>query len=102
MLDFVDVLGFIADLKQQTQVFKWISLCFQISYSAILSFCAGCGGALVLGRGWPYSIGMGLSWVAIVMFVFFVKSPLTRGMLMVAPEDLARKELESEISTTQK
>lgn len=95
-----DPLGFIADIKRNTQLFKWISLIFQMALSSVVSFCGVTGLALVNHSSPTIAIGYGLASVATVLSVFFGSSPLTRGMMLVKPEKLAEEQIKTNIAIT--
>ncbi len=91
----IDPLAFIADLKKETDTFKWVSLIFQMLLSSFVSFCGTTGSALLAGASTPRAIGGGLVSVALVLITFFGSSSLTRGMMLVRPEALAEQEIKT-------
>lgn len=60
--------------------------------------------AVGLGSQHPVviAIGTAMIWVAIVMGVFFRRSPLTKGMLLVGPQAEANQEVKSDVQIVQK
>ena len=101
-LTISDPLKFIADLKDHTKIFQWITLLFQVAVSLMGTFMLACGGALVAKASVPWAIGHGMVWDAIVLAVFTRRSPLLKGMMFVFPSDEARQEIESGIQVIER
>jgi hypothetical protein len=66
----------------------YLTLIFTMGFSFAVSFCAGCGTAWVAGKPMLVGAGSGLLLGASAMTVLFVKSPLTKGMVVVQPNVL--------------
>jgi hypothetical protein len=105
-MNIADPFGAIADIivgvYQTKKIQGWVSLLFQTFYSSVVVFCSACGGSLVASKSWPVSVGLGLIGIATTMVIFFVKSKLTKGMLLVAPTDIVNAEQASHMTEIQK
>ena len=101
-LTISDPLGFIADLKKNTKLFGWVSLIFQLLMSGTVTFLFTTGTALVAHQPTPVAIGEGMIMCAVSLVGVFTLSPLTRGMILVRPEDEAEAELKAKMAVTEK
>ena len=98
----VDLFSWIDQWRKTTKLFAWISLIFQMSFSAFVTFCGVCGGILAAGKPWSVAIGFGLCGVATTLATFFASSDLTRGMMFVRPTQLAQDEIQQSEAITRK
>jgi hypothetical protein len=84
------------------KVQRWISLLFQMLFSAISTFLFICGTSLVASKSWTISIGSGMISAALVLVIFFRRSPLTKDMMAVLPADEAKVEINTDIQVIEK
>jgi hypothetical protein len=105
-MNIMDPFGAIADIivgiYQTKKIQQWASLAFQTAYSSVVGFCFTCGTSLVASKSWPVSIGLGLISIAGIMVTFFVKSKLTKGMLLISPEQIVDAEKSQDLKEIQK
>jgi hypothetical protein len=81
---------------------QWISLIFQTAFSSVVVFCFSCGSSLIASKSWPVSVGIGMVGVAGTMVTFFLKSKLTKGMLLVAPTEVMKVEKDNSLTEIQR
>lgn len=98
----VDPFSWIDQLRKTTKLFEWITLIFQMGFSATVTFLSVTGTALMSHASTGVAIGSGMSSTAVVLAVFFGRSSLTRGMLLVRPMSEAKAELESDLAITER
>ncbi len=98
----IDPLNIVATLRRDTKLFQWISLLFQMAFSAVVTFCGTVGSALIAHTSTAIAIGYGLLSVASVLAIFFGASDLTRGMMFVRPEKLAEAQLKQDVAITRR
>lgn len=98
----VDPFSWIDQLRRTTKLFEWLSLLFQMGFSALCTFLFVTGTALVANTDVWVSIGLGMSSTAVVLGAFFARSELTRGMFFVRPAAEAKAEIESDLAITQR
>lgn len=84
------------------KVQQWISLLFQMAFSAVSTFLFVCGTSLATSRNWPISLGSGMISSALVLVIFFRRSPLTKGMMAVLPQDEAKTEINTDIQVIER
>lgn len=89
-------------IYQEKKLQSWITLIFQMTLSAITTFLFLCGTSLIASKSFEIGIGSGMVGAAIVITVFFRRSNLTKGMLMVLPTDEAKDELETNLQSIQR
>jgi len=99
---FAALASIIVGVYQTKKIQAWISLLFQMLFSAIASFMFVCGSSLLASKSWPLSIGSGMVVASVTLVVFFRKSSLTKGMMAVLPIEEATKELNTDIQTIEK
>lgn len=81
---------------------KWAALLFEMFFSSTATFLFIAGSLLASTQNWPISIGSGMVTSSIVATVLFRRSPLTKGMQAVLPEQEARQEVQTDLQTIQK
>lgn len=104
----VDPFAWIDQWRKTTKTFTWISLIFQMAFSAIVTFLF-IGGttmltAIQLGSHHPVITGLATAmiWVSLVLTVLWRRSNLTKGMILVAPQAEANQEVKEDIQVVQK
>lgn len=99
---FAAIADIILGIYHERKVQQWISLLFQMGFSAIVTFLFECGTLLTTTKSWTISVGGGMVMSAVVLTIFFRSSPLTKGMLGVLPSAEAQKEIDSSIQRIQR
>ena len=99
---FSALASIIIGVYQTKKIQAWISLLFQMLFSAVSSFLFVCGTGLIASKSWPLSIGSGMVVASVTLVVFFRKSSLTKGMMAVLPSEEAAKELNTDIQIIEK
>lgn len=84
------------------RLLQWWTLIFQMGLSALVTFLFVAGSTLTATRSFALGFGAGMVASAVVLVYFFRRSALTQGMMLVAPEDEATKELNSDLQVIQK
>ena len=105
-MNITDPFGAVADIivgiYKEKKIQAWVSLVFQMCLSSVVGFLYTCGVALVAKKGWDIAIGSGMIVSASAMFAIFIKSRLTKGMLMVTPEGVQKAEESNDLKEIQK
>lgn len=99
---FAAIAQIIIGIYNSGKVQRWVSLIFQMLFSAVSSFLFVCGTSLVASKSWTLSIGSGMITSALVLVVFFRRSPLTKNMIAVLPADEAKMEINTDIQVIEK
>lgn len=99
---FTMIGNIIVGIYETHKVQQWVSLIFQASFSSVVVFCSTCGTALMASKSWPFSVGLGMFSMATVLVAFFIKSKLTKGMLLIAPADVMKAEKDDNLTEIQK
>ena len=81
---------------------QWITLIFQMSLSATVTLLFVAGTVLTSTGSFALGFGSGMSASAVVLVYFFRRSPLTKGMMLVAPQAEAEEEMKENFQTIQK
>ena len=81
---------------------RWLTLLFEMFFSATVSFLFTCGSMLTATRIPSISIGSGMVMAGICLTVLYRRSPLTKGMLVVLPGSEATGELASDLQVIEK
>lgn len=102
MVTLSNPLGFIADIYKDKKWLLWFSELFQLIYSSVVGFLSACGSNLIAGHSWAISIGWGMSTVASIMVIFFIKSKWTKGMLLAVPKDTIDASAKADLEEIQK
>lgn len=92
------ILGYWKARKAQ----QWAILIFQMSLSATVTLLFVAGTVLTTTGSFALGFGSGMSASAVVLVYFFRRSPLTKGMMLVAPQDEADQEIKTNFQTIQK
>lgn len=92
----------IVGIYKEKKAQRWVTLIFQMSLSACVTFSFVCGSSLIASRSFAVGIGSGMVSAAIVVVYFFRRSDLTKGMMLVAPSEEAVKEMDSNLQVIQK
>jgi len=78
------VLGFVRTHRLD----QWAKLCFAMLWSYATGFSFAAGSALMGHQTTPIAIGAGMVAGASAALFLFVRSSLTRGLMVAAPRDL--------------
>ena len=85
-----DAVGtFFAELIAAKRFEKWYKLSFTMAFSGLVSFLSACGGMLLAGKIWPVALGGGMVAAAGALVYLYVRSPLTKGMMIAVPQEAA-------------
>lgn len=83
--------GAISALIQKHQLDKWAKLIWKCVLSYWVSSSAAAGGALMAGKGFGFSIGVGLLTGSVAAATAFYRDPLSKGMSIQVPKDMAEQ-----------
>jgi hypothetical protein len=84
------------------RLLQWGTLIFQMGLSATVTLLFVAGTVLTTTGSFALGFGSGMSASAVVLVYFFRRSPLTKGMMLVAPQDEAEQEIKNNFQTIQK
>lgn len=84
------------------QLKAWLSLLASMVFSGVIAFLSGMGSALVAGKSFLVSFGWGELAAAGVLLALFVRSPLTRGLLIVVPAEASKALEELDTNTIER
>ena len=85
-----DAVGtFFAELIAAKRLEKWYKLAVTMAFSATVTFLSSCGGILLAGKPWPLAVGGGMVASAGALVYLYVRSPLTKGMMIAVPQQAA-------------
>jgi len=105
MMDpFQALANFALGRLKQSAIGAWCKFLFELLFSATLGFLTITGLTLMASDSWTVGIGSGMVTAAVCLLAVFGKerSKLTRGMVIVFPGELAKKEIETNLNTETK
>lgn len=85
------IVGLKAEKHLWQEVRKWLSLIFSMIFSGLVAFLFVTGGMLLSGQNILESLGGGFVAVGTSLLALFLKSPLTRGLMISIPQEAVRE-----------
>lgn len=73
---------------------QWASLVFQMGFSGLVTFLFTAGSVMSASGSAARGVGSGMLAAACVLVYYFRRSPLTKNMLAVLPEQEAESEMQ--------
>ena len=85
---FSGLANLVIGLIRTHRLHAWVRLCFSLTWSYCTAFSFATGSALIAHQPVATAIGSGMVLGASAACFLFVRSPLTRGLMVSVPKDL--------------